>query len=499
MFHIKYKSFILALLTCVTHEDCIQALSKSFRIFNHTNEQTHDQEIRSGVDTALCRLLSFLLFKETLGGDGGGQADTSSSAAARSRSQVGEPEAEGQAPSPQTSRATRLSDEITCACQITEMICRCSKQALEASFQKLGPDFLHILACILAHQLPKYQTSSGSDEDPTHQSTCTSEAASSADMKSTNVCLRSVTKILCHYARVQSATTSMARNPKLLSLMIALLQHPQVIPFEACHNTLWVLANMACCNENMQHMASNTRLLDTVIQVANMRQTGTTNIETARLNSQHALRLQHSAFRCLLNLSWEQENKILMSDRQDLVDTIVRIVETKTLPAEGGGGDAQQKAFVTMLLQARLFALGTLRNIAHTPPIQKLRLCTTQDGMLLNLLCDTASSDEDSAVRGKTFAVVFNLVSPETSDILISHPRLIDLLVEAASIPDHLPGTSSTPESANTMAFRSLHALNQAVASSISEENRTKMRMAIDRVTAAKQLQILKLKEYGTR
>ena len=44
---------IAALLTCVSHEDCIEALSKCFRIFNHTNEQTHDVEVSSGVDAAL--------------------------------------------------------------------------------------------------------------------------------------------------------------------------------------------------------------------------------------------------------------------------------------------------------------------------------------------------------------------------------------------------------------------------------------------------------------
>jgi len=474
---------IAALLTCVSHEDCIEALSKSFRIFNHTNEQTHDVEVSSGVDAALVRLLSFLLFKESFG-EGSDQTDAISSATSLS-----------QLHSQRSS--SRISDEVTCACQITEMIYRCSKGALEASFQRVGQDFLHILAKVMAHQLPKYQTSREGDDDQEGIIIPGSVTApSSADMKSTNVCLKSVTKILCHYARVQSATTSMAHNPKLLSLMISILQHPVgIIPFEACHNTLWVLANMACCNENMKHMASNTRLLDTVIQAANiMQQVPQDNIregETPRFSSHHALRLQHSAFRCLLNLSWEQENKTLMSQRDDLVDSIVRIVQLKTLPTTGSGStDASSKAIVTMLLQTRLFALGTLRNIAHTPPQQKLQLCTAQDGMLLKLLCDTVatSSSEDPAIRGKAFAVIFNLVSSQTAEILISHPRILDYLTEAASNPDQ---GESKPESASTMAFRSLHALDQAVTSrgSSDETRRLMVRRAINQVTLTRRIQ----------
>ena len=222
-------------------------------------------------------------------------------------------------------------------------------EVLEASFQKVGPDLLHILVNILARQLPKYRTSNQTQ----------SAATTLADMKSTNVCLRSVTKILCHYARVQSATTAMAHHLNLLSLIISLLQHPAgVIPFEAYHNSLWVLANMACCNENMQHMASHGRLLGTVIHAANIMHETDSNTADARLNHQHMLRLQHSAFRCILNLSWDQENKTLMSERDDLVHTIGRTVRLKTLP---GSGSDVPRALSNMLLQTRLFALGTLR------------------------------------------------------------------------------------------------------------------------------------------
>lgn len=442
-----WQSAITALLTCVSRQDCIEALSSSFRVFNHSNEQTHDEEMTSGADAALCRLLSFLLFKELVEGEG-----RLTHAASSTTSET------------QGRRVIRISDEITCTCQIIEMIYRCSKEVLETSFQKVGPDFLHLLSSILA-QIPKHST-----------------ATPSADMKSAHVCLRSVTKVLCHYARVHSATMSMAHHPRILSLMISLLQHPVgIIPFEAHHNALWVLANMACCNENMQRMTSHDRLLDTIIQAANIMH----EIDETRPIHRHALRLQHSAFRCLLNLSWDQHNKTLMSERDDLVKTIGKTVDMKTVP---GSGNEARNSLGAMLLQTRMFALGTLRNIAHTPSPQKFRLCTTQDGMLLNLLSDTALSDEeDPSVRDKAFAVIFNLVSPDTAEMLILHPSLLDSLVEAASVPSNLQlQGASTAESASTMSFRSLNALDQAVATRGSEECHVKVRQAIEQVNMAR-------------
>ena len=157
----------------------------------------------------------------------------------------------------------------------------------------------------------------------------------------------------------------------------------------------------------------------------------------------------------------------------------------RTLPGSASdvGGDRQrQRSIANMLLQTRLFALGTLSNIAHTPPPQKLRLCTTQDGMLLTLLCNTVSSrEEDSSIRDKTFAVIFNLLSIETAQLLVTHARLLDCLVEAASTP----GTN-TPESAGTMAFRSLNALSQVVTSRGLEEYQVLVRRAIDQVNVSR-------------
>ena len=443
----------------------------SVKIFNHSNEQIHDEEIASQADAVLCRLLSFLLLKISSGF--GAHANQATYASTEQ---------------PQVATVI-ISDEIACTCQIIEMVYRCSKEVLETSFRKIGSTFLNLFANILARLLPIYHTSNDS------QDMLTADNTPLTDMKSATICLQSVTKTLCHYARVQSATTSIAQRPELLSLMISLLQHPigGVMPFEAYHNTLWILANIACCEENMQSMASHPQLLDTVIQAANF-------MHETLLRHQVALRLQHSAFRCLLNLSWDNLNRVAMSERDDLLENIAKSVRMKALPSVpsvstgdsvGASSSSSSSSSNHLLLQTRMFALGTLRNIANTTSPQQYRLCTTQDGMLLDLLCDItthSSEGEDSSIRDKAFAVIFNLVSKDTAVLLISHPRLVDTLVEAASVHTTLQEAMNiSVESASAMSFRALNALDGAVASSdCPEELRFKVRQAIDRVNEAR-------------
>ena len=410
----------------------MNALSKSFRIFNHTNEQVHDAEIASKADAALCRLLSFLMHKDSSEEDNGS---------------ANEPHA-------------IQPDEIAYTCHIIEMIYRCSKEVMEESFQEVGREFLHKLTNILARQLQVVSTSSSGQ----------SGIRAVTDLKSVRMCLSSITKILCHYARSKSATISMAQHPQLLSLIISLLRCPvEAVSFEAHFNTLWVLANMACCTENTRIIASHDGLLGILLQVAN-----TTHNQNRDLSISpgQALRLRHTTFRCLLNLSWDPANKSMMTERDDLILAIRNAV--LSFPEDGSeSGDA----YDAMLLQTRMFALGTMRNIAHTSPSHQLRLCTNQNGMVLNMLCDiTQDGDFDSAVRDKAFAVMFNLVSNSTLNVMISHPRLLDILVGAAS-------AGHTNVQASTTSFRALNAL---ASSHGAPECLNKVRLAIEQVNRAR-------------
>ena len=252
----------------------------------------------------------------------------------------------------------------------------------------------------------------------------------------------------------------------VVSLIILSPAQPLGVALPAArHNTLWALANMACCNENMTHMAHQPGLLDVVTQAAHA-------VDESGTNQLAALPLQHSAFRCLLNLSCEPRNKMHLSQREDLVDAIRRTVETRHAPRSASGDVGARR------LQTRLFALGTLRNLAHAPPPHKRRLCTTQ---VLNVLCGAARSGREPSVRDKAVAVVFNLVSSDTAQIIVAHPGLLGSLVDAASMPVNCQEASSA-YNASIMACRALNALHQ-MTSRGPEACHASVRAAIERVS----------------
>lgn len=447
------KRAITDLLICVSRQDCAAALSSCYGMFNHANQQAHDEDLASGSDAALCRLLSFLLLQDSFGG-----GRPPAAAAAASGAPAG--------------RATRISDEIARACQVIEMAYRCTEQALEKSFQKVGPTFLQLFSNILEAALAQVQEYRKPNLRP-----MSGAAAPATELKLANACLQSVTKILSYYAKIKAAILLMARH-RVLSLMIALLRPSGAVSLEARHNTLWTLANMACCDENMTRMADQPGLLDVVIQVANAPR----ERSDPRPVRPAALPLQHSAFRFLLNLSCEEQNKVQMSEREDLLDAIRNMAGTRLVPRSGSGPTRDVSA---RLLQTRLLALGTLRNVAHVPSPHKRRLCATRGGALLDVLCDATHRSEDPSICDKAIAVAFNLVSADTAEVLVAHPRLLDSLVDAASRPINFPEANAASDT-SIMACRALNALDQATSRG-SEECHARVRAAIDRVTRARQ------------
>ena len=438
---------------CISQRDRSRALSTSFNSFNHTNEQVHDEEVRAGADCALCRLLSFLILKETF-------------------------EAEERAvPAGGVSvpTASRVTYEIAGVCQVIELIYRCSKEIMEVSFNQVGRDYLRLFCRVSSLALVYYQ---GQDESQVD--------SNEFNIKASNTILTAVTKTLSHFARAPSKTIAMANHPRLLPLFVTFIRPSSSgIPFEARRNTLWILANMACCTENMQPMAfhDDHALLDALIATTNV-DFGAVNDSSEMRISQELLQsilLQYSAFRCLLNLTWNEGNKILLTERQDLVESIISTLSILPNRVEG---EADAESFNTVLRTARRFAIGTLRNLANTPPRQKVLLCSYQERIILNVLCDATEDDRDTVLRDKAFAVIFNLISSDTANDIIAHPRLLDVLVDAASATTSDTGT----ESSSSMSLRSLQSLELLLSEDIPESSHQRLRQALDQVSVARRL-----------
>lgn len=458
-----------ALATCITRQELVAALRMGQRAFNHSIESIHDEEIASVADAALCRLLSHLLFKETSNIYDLGKR-------------------------PKTLLKS-LPEEILRTCQLFEMIYRCSKVKITASFERVGPDLLRLICHIIMHELQKYSASLPNPEFRDGHSSSyesnrpdskpiaikTSEHASEAPH---DTCLQSVTRILFLYARVQSLTEAMANHTRLVSLCISLIQYPiDVVPFEAQHNALFILANMACCRSCVLTISSHDRLLDTVIQAADQNQQTTLTHKTSWADYYQPLRFNCTAFRCLLNLSIPKENKVTMVGKDNLLRSIAYTTGMQTSQWVG-----IPQAINDMASQTRRFAMSTLRNIASAPPDQKYRLCTFQNSILLDSLCNAALNDHDPVTKEKSFAVIFNLACIDTAEILISHPQLLELLADAASLPS--PGSSQGGDSNNKlelseMPYQSLVSLSQAM-NHLSLDSRGRLQNVLSQVNLSR-------------
>ena len=131
-------------------------------------------------------------------------------------------------------------------------------------------------------------------------------------------------KTLGHFARVGEATQPMAFHPGLLSTLINLMnaQPNDAVPVEARLNAIWIIANLACNEENMVMMACHPELLVSLIAIASRSATKSTSATTIV----EVLRAQSIAVRALLNLSWAHENRIPMSEMTGLVQVLSKLI-----------------------------------------------------------------------------------------------------------------------------------------------------------------------------
>lgn len=180
--------------TCAPRHDSFDALSLGFSMSNYADRRPRGGERAAGSEAALRRLLSLLLLRDSFGG--GTAAATGAPA--------------GGAP--------RISDEIARACQVVAMAHRRSRDMLATSFPKAGPAFLDLFANVLEAALAQAR-----ERCNLYPPVVPSAAAPATELGPADACLQSVTKTLCCYARIKSATPLMARH-RVLPLMIALLR-----------------------------------------------------------------------------------------------------------------------------------------------------------------------------------------------------------------------------------------------------------------------------------
>jgi len=489
------RQVIEVLNFCVVRTDREAAIASVCESFDHNVEAYHNEEIDYGADAALCKHLALLLLKE-------------SNEAQRMKSNKKKFNQDDYRANSHDGTSKGYTEEISRTVEALEMVYRCSANYVSSSFTRVGLEILPLLLGIINKELCCLKDSSSSEQcedvnteedvrpkrttsDSTLDSTMSGSEkksqketfyVSNQNTSSPNL-LRKCTKIIGHFARVGSATETMAYHPDLLSTLKNIIDsQSDFVPSEARLNSLWIIANLACNTENMVMMACTPGLMDTLVKQCRFNDDKRLKHPESFSDYIHLIRAQSIAARAMLNLSWAPENKIPMFEVDNLVDSLITMLLTRT--SEWGG---RGHGVSTFLLQSRRHASGALRNLAAAPRRNKFHLCKHGNGSLLNSLLDAARNDPDTSVKTRVLATLHNLTCADSAEILISEPGLLDLLSELATANET---TGNTEDELGTLAFRTLRTMEKAASSDMSCHD--SLQKVLNEVSATRNSTVLK-------
>eukprot|EP00527_Entomoneis_sp_CCMP2396_P009411 CAMPEP_0198138564 /NCGR_PEP_ID=MMETSP1443-20131203/1952_1 /TAXON_ID=186043 /ORGANISM="Entomoneis sp., Strain CCMP2396" /LENGTH=585 /DNA_ID=CAMNT_0043800381 /DNA_START=37 /DNA_END=1794 /DNA_ORIENTATION=+ len=432
-----------AISISIGKEDRLQAIQKSRDTLAHEDQDLHDEELGCGADAVLTKHLAFLLMDVTSIGP------------------------ECNATHQHGSINADLTYELSITLDALELIYRASSDAVGRSFKRVGAELVQILMKCLNRELDRriaqHLVIQGDNEDnriiceeedeanndnslKVNQSEENAEkkeekeespplkARSENEVAPQNIIspegdtvIHKTTRILGHLARVGEATKPLAHFPGFLGTLLKLITlYPyERIPWEARLSALWTIANLGCNSKNMQMMVCTPGLVDAMIHVSCRNLHPGDSIET----TVDILRGRSIASRCLLNLSWAPENKIVLGQQAALIDLLAELAVHRHAPL------SKSRTVREILVTTRRHAIGALRNLAAAPRRSKILLCGYKNGHLLTTLTDAALNDSDQAVKDRAFAAINNLAIHDTAEQIVNHPALVmalkDVLLSA--------------------------------------------------------------------
>lgn len=298
-------------------------------------------------------------------------------------------------------------------CKIIELIYQCSKDKVELSFQRVGLGLLDSLSAVLSIELERHclhhDHSQSLHLDARPQPDLPRSSLHNGERRvPIDTIIKSVTRIVCSFARAQSATTAIARHTRLIALLCCIAEcSKDTVSFESQHNCVWTLANIACERENcLVLISTHERLLRVLVRVAsdpgNMRKRNTRSIWS---HSYQALQVQRTALRCILNLSYvERTADEIMPRSGPLLASFCQLV---TLPTEAFRDCPR---VCEMIIQIKRYCVCILHNLSNTTHQNKCLLSLFRSGLILRSLAIATRNDGDVVFRRKATLTLANLV-----------------------------------------------------------------------------------------
>jgi len=473
----------------VSRSDRLSALGAACATFDHDIATTHDTEIRTyGADAALCKHLGFLFSKKNRLEELARRKRKSQENQQQQQQQQHQlPENDDEASYGIRARSDEedipgLEEEIAYTCMALEMVFRCSASTLSESFERFGHDLLDLLLLVINTKNDDMPPPKNEKKTPTERPTqnpqqqqqqqqqpqaqhhihpsasalpqihhvdyARADKERRARSEFIDLSRSKSTRIMCHLARVGSATEPIARHPGVLKILRSLITETDsgsgtgsgnMYKNEARINSLWVLANLACAPGNMTNIARYPGMLDALLTVVRSCQNSSGIVAGPKTHTRN-IAARGQAVRVVLNLSWKDENKMQMSERMELIDALSQLVSLEDEELTIG------RAARVVVRSTRRHASGALRNIAAVASNEHKRRLCCQSRNLLGVLVAAARDERNPAenngldgddccdVRERVLAAIHNLACDVTAVTLGHCAGLLDVLEVAADL-----------------------------------------------------------------
>jgi len=267
---------------------------------------------------------------------------------------------------------TDNEDEIRMICAALEMVYRASTEAVRSTFQEVGPAVVPLLLKVL-------------------------ERCEHSMLKHAEVSILNISKVLLYFSRVSELRSLLAKHDGMLAALIRV--STTTLDPDARVLRMRVIANLSNSEENKMMMIRNTGMIDSILKIA-------------CLDLHESAREYASA--SLMDLASSSHTQEAMANNDRLLATLVKLAVT----------DNKE--------ETREYAVTAMQNLAFSKD-NRTRLVTFSDGVVIEALKKSLSTDTNDKSRRRAAGALTNLACEETADLMAGHEGLLQILARVAT------------------------------------------------------------------
>ena len=205
-----------------------------------------------------------------------------------------------------------------------------------------------------------------------------------------------IAKVFFYWSRIPKLRMALARHPGMVEMLTRV---SSLANADAKEVRMSLISNLANADENKALLVQTNGFLESILRTAVIDASDT---------------VKECASSTLMDLASCPDNQIQMANSDRVLATLVKLAVTETIS------------------ETREAAISGLQNLAFCYSV-RLRLITFSDGVVLDALRKTLSSDLNVKARRRAAGALTNLACEETAECMGNHKGLLEALAVVAS------------------------------------------------------------------